>query len=115
MGKMKTDRMVAQQQLRKAQAMAESFAVVKTPEFYKMFREKSQLEALDAPTTDEGKKQVADAFGGVIALAYAMGFMDCAQSKTLKQLYVPQGTEDAQDPKITEEPSNLILPGSAKW
>lgn len=112
MGKMKTDRSITQAHLKKAHAMAEAFAENKAEGFLKTF-----LENSDITVSEEAHELVKSAFLGALALSYAMGYMDCAQNKTIKTLYVPQGTEGAKDQqeKPHEEPPQLILPGSAKW
>lgn len=48
------------------------------------------------------------AFGGVIALSYAMGFGDAMNGATLKTLYVPKEHSDQKD---EPDKSQLILPG----
>lgn len=105
MGKFKTDRSAQMSTIRKAHKMAEAFAEHKTDEFLDKF--------LDLCGVDrDARLDFKEAFGGAIALSYAMGFVDASEGKVLKTLYVPgDGPTNS-----TNEPaeSKLILPGFEK-
>lgn len=125
MGRMKTDRTNAVSEIKRAHKMAESFAQHKTKEFLTRFLNNSGLVDLffdmqtgeTKKTRDEILESMLDdlnlSFGGELALAYAMGFMDKAQKKSLKTLYVPGklAEEPKEDGKIIGLDGRPMLPG----
>lgn len=105
MGKFKTEKSAEHATLVKAKAMAEAFAKDKTKGFLTNFINDSGLaEILVDKDVDKHdinfwmeqlQVQMDQAFGGQICLAYAMGYLDATQGKTLKTLYVPGPKEIA--------------------
>lgn len=128
MGRPKTERSRETSALLKAQKMAEAFAKHKGQAFLAQFLDETSL-AQDLYTAYLATKQTPHtltleqfvthalkdyefSFAGILALAYAMGYMDHTQGKSIKELYVPRSLMPV--PRPDEKPEGgeqLTLPG----
>ena len=93
--------------IKKAQEMAEAFAKHRASDFAKAFLTDSGLaktlfETYSGPKDLEAytaliAKDYEMVLGQGLAIAYAVGFVDCYEGKSLSKLYVPQGTSESKD------------------